>query len=42
MGFPGEAIAFLSCLGAMAMVWTGAALAWLRWLAWRNKQAFNT
>jgi uncharacterized iron-regulated membrane protein len=36
LGVSGAAIAFLSCLGAGAMVWTGAALAWRRWLVWRK------
>jgi uncharacterized iron-regulated membrane protein len=36
-GLPGEAVAFLSCLGAIAMAWTGAALARRRWLSGRKQ-----
>lgn len=34
LGFPGEMVVFLACLGVMLMVWTGLSLTWRRLAAW--------
>lgn len=39
LGLPGEAIVFLTCIGVMAMVWTGLSLALRRLAASRKRNA---
>jgi uncharacterized iron-regulated membrane protein len=38
-GLPGQAVAGAVSAGSCVLVWTGAALAWRRYTAWRNRRA---
>ncbi|HEX6736709.1 MAG TPA: PepSY domain-containing protein, partial [Vicinamibacteria bacterium] len=40
-GWPGQAVAGLASAGGALLVWTGLALAWRRWRAWRRRLAQN-
>ncbi|MDQ3255167.1 MAG: PepSY domain-containing protein, partial [Acidobacteriota bacterium] len=37
-GLIGQTVAGLASLGGAMLVWTGLALAWRRWCAWRAKR----
>ena len=39
LGIAGQTIAGLASLGGVVMVWTGLALAWRRFLAWRKRRS---
>ena len=39
LGTAGKIVALLACLAGCLLVWTGFALAWRRWRAWRKAQA---
>ena len=39
LGLPGQTVAGLVSLGAAVLVWTGLALAWRRFRAWRGRRA---
>lgn len=41
-GFFGKLVAALASLGGAVLVWTGFALAWRRFLAWRRRQTANS
>jgi len=38
LGLPGQTVAGLVSLGAAVLVWTGLALAWRRFRAWRGRR----
>ena len=41
LGFFGKLVAALASIGGALLVWTGFALAWRRFIAWRRKPALQ-